>query len=89
MSKAKARAATIAFCVLFFGVMAELYRGIPESRLIILWCFAVPGAFKFVRVVFIWLTTDDNPVKIRRPKWMRKKEQPRTYKEWAESQEVK
>lgn len=83
MSKDKARLATAAFCVLFFGLMAELYKEVPDSRLIILWCFAIPGAWKFVRVVFIWLTTDDRPIEIKLPKWLRKKK-PKTYQDYAE-----
>lgn len=85
MSKEKARVATLAFCILFFGMLAELYDVMPESRLIILWVFAIPGAWKFVRVVFVWLTTEDKPIEIKIPKWLHRKRKPKTYQEWAEA----
>ena len=85
MSKGKARLATAAFCILFFGLLADLYDIMPESRLWILWAFAIPGAWKFVRCVFIWLTTDDIPVEIKIPKWLQRNKKPKTYQEWAEA----
>lgn len=85
MSKDKARLATAIFCVPFFGLIANLYRIAPELRLVILWCFAVPGAFKFIRVVFIWLTTEGEPVKIRLPRWLQRKKKPMSYKDYAEA----
>lgn len=84
MSKEKGRLATAIFCVCFFGLITNLYRVAPELRMTILWCFAIPGAFKFVRVVFIWLTTDSEPVKIQLPKWLTRKRKPRTYQDFAE-----
>ena len=85
MNKEKARLATAIFCVAFFGLIANLYKIAPETRMVILWCFAIPGAMKFIRVVFVWLTTDGKPVEIRLPKWMKKKEKRRkTYKDYAE-----
>lgn len=85
MSKDKARLATAIFCVCFFGLIANLYRVAPELRMTILWCFAIPGAFKFIRVVFVWLTTDAEPVQIRIPKWLKRKKKPRTYEDFAEA----
>ena len=84
MSKEKARLATAIFCTCFFGLVANLYRVAPELRLVILWCFAIPGAWKFIRVVFVWLTTEDKPVEIKLPKWLKRKKKPRTYQDFAE-----
>lgn len=85
MSKDKARLATAIFCVCFFGLIANLYRVAPELRVTILWCFAIPGAMKFVRVVFVWLTTESKTVTVTIPKWLRRKKKPRTYQDFAEA----
>lgn len=84
MSKEKARLATAIFCVCFFGLVANLYRIAPELRMTILWVFAIPGGMKFTRVVFVWLTTEDKPVEIKFPKWIKRKKKPRTYQDFAE-----
>ena len=59
MSKPKARLITIvifAFVVLVCVDFVALY---PKAMTWILGAFAIPGAWKFVRVCYIWLQEDD------------------------------
>jgi hypothetical protein len=91
MSKEKARIATFAFCTAVFGLLYGVWETAPYARMWILAFFAFFGAQKFVRVVFIWLITEDAPIEIKLPEWLQRlqkrfhKKTPKTYAEWAEA----
>lgn len=56
-------------CLLFSDVVAIWPKSLPW----ILGAFALPGAWKFCRVLYIWLITEDTPLEIEMPKLFRKK----------------
>ena len=60
MSKRKARLVTAAFSALLLLLLVDLVGIYPRSLPWILGAFAIPGAFKFVRVLYIWFLTEDN-----------------------------
>ena len=82
MNKNKARLVTVVIFVFVLLLCADAVSIWPAALPYILGAFAIPGAWKFCRVLFIWLTTEDKPVAIKLP--IRKKEKPvRTYKDYA------
>ena len=51
----KARFVTIMFCGMVFTSLTEIALMAPWTLTWILAAFAVPGAWKFVRVTYIWM----------------------------------
>ena len=51
----KARLVTILFCGLMFMSLIEIVLMWPKTLTWILAAFAIPGAWKFVRVTYIWM----------------------------------
>lgn len=79
MSKWKAKVVTALFMILLIVLAADVVAVIPKSLPWILGVFAIPGVIKFGRVLYIWLTTEDD-VKIHLPHhkkapWAWKKEE--------------
>lgn len=86
-SENKAKLVTALLFVLIVLLMADMVAMWPWMLPYVLGVFAVPGAIKFCRVLFIWLTTEDAPVQIKLPfKKPRKPKGPVTYTEWSEAQ---
>jgi hypothetical protein len=86
-SESKAKLVTILLFVLILLLMADVVALWPWTLPWVLGVFAVPGAMKFCRVLYIWLTTEDQPVSIKLP--FRKPKKPKgpvTYKDWADAQ---
>lgn len=82
MSKNKAKLVTVFMFVMTVLMLADLVAIYPAALPWVLGVFAIPGAWKFCQVLFLWLTTEDKPVAIKLP--LRKKEKPvRTYKDYA------
>ena len=73
MNKNKAKLVTILMFILLVVLAADVVSAIPQTLPWILAPFAMVGAWKFARVLFLWLTTDDEPVTIKFPKWNQKK----------------
>lgn len=71
MSKTKARLVTVIIFTFIVLVCADLVAIYPRTLPWILGTFAVPGAWKFCRVCFIWLT-------------VREEEPPLTYEDYAQ-----
>ena len=61
MSKAKARLVTAIIFTFIVLVCVDLVAIYPRTLPWILGTFAVPGAWKFCRVCFLWLTVDEEP----------------------------
>lgn len=86
-SESKAKLVTLLLFVLILLLMADVVALWRWTLPWVLGVFAVPGAMKFCRVLYIWLTTEDQPVSIKLPfKKPRKPKGPTTYKDWAEAQ---
>lgn len=73
MNKNKARLVTILIMILLAVLAADIVGLYPDTLPWILAPFAAAGAWKFARVLFLWLTTEDEPVTIKFPKWNQKK----------------
>lgn len=71
MSKWKAKVVTALFMILLIVLAADVVAVIPKSLPWILGVFAIPGVWKFARVLYIWMTTESEPLKF--PKWDGKK----------------
>lgn len=84
MNKNKARLVTVVIFVFVLLLCADAVSIWPAAMPYILGAFAIPGAWKFCRVLFIWLTTDPEPVKVKLPSWKRKEKPVKTYREYAE-----
>lgn len=86
-SKNKAKLVTALLFALILLMLADVVAIWPWTLPYALGVFAVPGACKFCRVLFIWLTTDDQPITIKLPfKKPKKPTKPMTFEEWAEVQ---
>ena len=82
MNKNKARLVVVALFVLLVLLCADAVAIWPDTLPWILGAFAIPGAWKFCRVLFIWLTTDEEPVRIS---LFKRKEKPELdYHFWAD-----
>lgn len=81
----KARLITALICALLCLMFADIVAIWPRTLPYILGAFAVPGAWKFARTLYIWLITDDpEPVKIALPSWWPfKKKRKLTYEDYA------
>lgn len=79
-SKKKAKLVTVALFVFIVMVCTNLVAIWPEALPWVLGVFAIPGAWKFCRVLYVWLTTDDKPITIRLP---RVKKRVKTYADYA------
>lgn len=82
-SKKKARLVTVALFVFVVMVCFNLVALIPAALPWVLGAFAIPGAWVFCKVLFVWLTTEDKPLTIRLPK-LGKHKKPKTYADYAE-----
>lgn len=51
----KAKFVTVMFSVMFFSLMGVTVAEAPWSLPWILGAFAIPGAWKFIRTLYIWL----------------------------------
>ena len=60
MCKWKARLVTLLIVVLLILLAADVVAIWPRALPYILGAFAVPGVWKFARVLYIWLTTDSD-----------------------------
>lgn len=58
MNKKKARLCTALFSIMLLGILVDVGIVWPHAIPYILAPFAVTGAFKFVRVLYIWFITD-------------------------------
>lgn len=90
-SESKAKLVTVLLFVLILLLMADVVALWRWTLPWVLGVFAVPGAMKFCRVLYIWLTTEDQPVSIKLPfklpfRKPKKPKGPVTYQEWAEVQ---
>lgn len=83
-SKRKAKLVTVALFTFIVLLCANLVALWPEAMPYILAVFAVPGAWKFCRVLYLWLTTEDRPVTVRLPK-VKKERKVKTYADYAEA----
>lgn len=81
-SKSKAKLVTVALFVFVVMVCANVVALWPSALPWVLGAFAVPGAWKFCRVMFLWLTTEDKPITIRLPK-VKKERKAKTYADYA------
>lgn len=81
-SKNKARLVTALICVLLTLMFADLVALFPWSLPYILGAFAIPGAWKFARCLYIWLMLDDPALDEIHFPWKKKKE--KTYRDYAE-----
>lgn len=71
MSRWKAKVVTALFVILLIVLAWNVVTMVPALLPWILGAFAVPGVIKFGRVLFVWLTTESEPLKF--PKWDGKK----------------
>ena len=87
MNKSKARLVTIVIFVFLVLLLADTVSIWPASLPYILGAFAIPGAWKFCRVLYIWLTTEEEetPIMLKIPKWKgwKKPVQEKTYRDYA------
>lgn len=84
-SKSKAKIVTVALFVFVVMVCFNLVALFPAALPWILGAFAVPGAWVFCKVLFLWLTTEDKPIiTILLPK-LGKHKKPKTYADYAEA----
>lgn len=81
-SKKKAKLVTVALFVFVIMVCFNLVALIPAALPWVLGAFALPGAWCFCKVLFLWLTTEDKPLVIRLPQ--RKNKKAKTYMDYAE-----
>ena len=79
-SKNKAKLITALVCVLLILMFADIVAIWPGSLPYVLGAFAVPGAWKFARVLYIWLLTDDPDINEIHWPFRRKK---LTYEDYA------
>lgn len=61
MNKNKAKLVTVVIFVFLILLCADAVSIWPRTLPWILGAFAVPGAWKFCRVLYIWLVTDPEP----------------------------
>ena len=71
MSKWKARLVTLLIVVLLILLGADAVAIWPKSLPYILGVFALPGVYLFAKYLYLWLTTESEPLKF--PKWDGKK----------------
>ena len=85
MSKGKAKLVTVFMFTMIVLLLADAVAIWPDALPWVLLVFAIPGAWKFVRVLYIWLTTPDNPIVIKLPVWKgwKRPAQAKTYQEYA------
>lgn len=79
MSKPKARLITLVIVAFVVLVCVDFVAIYPKAMTWILGTFAVPGAWKFCRVCYIWLQVDDRipePEHVR-PQGRKKEEPPK------------
>lgn len=62
MSKAKARLVTAVIFAFVMVVSVDFIAIYPKALNWILGAFAVPGAWKFCRVCYIWLQEEEKPL---------------------------
>ena len=70
-SKSKAKLLTALITVLLILLAADAVAIWPAALPWILGAFAVPGVWKFSRTLYIWMTTEDEPVKVQLPHFKR------------------
>lgn len=68
MTKAKGIIVTILIVILLIVLAADVAAVLPNSLPWILGVFASVGVYKFARLLFLWLTTEDTPIPIRFPR---------------------
>ena len=68
MNKSKAVIVTAIMFILLVVLAADVVAVIPNALPWILAVFALPGAWLFVKVLYLWLTTEDKPIQIRLPR---------------------
>lgn len=73
MNKNKAKIVTALMFILLAVLAADVVTAFPQALPWILAPFAMVGAWKFARVLFLWLTTEDEPVTIKFPRWNQRK----------------
>ena len=61
MNKNKAKLVTAVIFVFLLLLFADMVSIWPRTLPWILGAFAIPGAWKFCRVLYIWLTVDPEP----------------------------
>lgn len=82
-NKQKARIVTVVIFAFVLLVSSNLVALFPGVLPWILAAFAIPGAWQFCKVAYLWLTTDDKPLSISFPKHKKKV---KTYLDYAEVQ---
>ena len=71
MCKWKARLVTTLITVLLVLLAADAVAIWPKALPWILGVFALPGVYLFAKYLYVWLTTESEPIKF--PKWDGKK----------------
>ncbi len=66
-SKSKAKLLTALITVLLILLAADAVAIWPAALPWILGAFALPGVWKFSRTLYVWMTTEDEPVKVQLP----------------------
>lgn len=83
-SETKAKLVTALLCALLCLLCSDIVGMWPAALPYILGAFAVPGIWKFARVLYIWLLTEDpEPIAWPAIRWPWKKKQP--YQDYAEA----
>ena len=67
MKKWKARMITALIVILFVVLAADVVALVPGALPYILGAFAIPGVVWFSRLLYRWVTEDDEPVRITLP----------------------
>ena len=81
----KAKLVTALVCALLLLMFSDIVAIWPKTLPYILGAFAIPGAWKFTRVLYIWLLTDDpEPLALPAIRWPWKKKK-LTYQDYAEA----
>lgn len=82
-SKNKAKLITALLTVLLALMFLDLAALFPWTGPWILGAFAIPGVFKFVRCLYIWLQLDDPA--LDEIHWPFKQRKAKSYKDYAEA----
>lgn len=80
MNNKKAKLVTLVLFTFVVLVCANAVKLWPAALPWVLGAFAIPGAWCFCKVAFLWLTTEDTPITIKIPRHKKKK----TYLDYAE-----
>lgn len=80
-NKQKAKVVTAVIFAFILLLCSNLVALFPAVLVWVLFIFAIPGAWWFCKVAYLWLTTEDTPFQIKLPKHRKKN---KTYMDYAE-----